>query len=120
MRKETMSPRERWQAVLNRQKPDRVPMDYQATDEFTAKFKKHLNCSTLDEAYARLHIDRPLSVGAKYKGPALAPDTDVFGMKYRDLNYGTGSYRECANHPLADFQSVAEIEKGYRWPSPDW
>jgi uroporphyrinogen decarboxylase len=25
-----------------------------------------------------------------------------------------------ANHPLADFHSVEEIEKKYRWPEPDW
>ena len=35
MTKETMTPRERWQAVLTRQPPDRVPMDYWSTPEFS-------------------------------------------------------------------------------------
>ena len=33
MPKETITPRERWLAVLKGQKPDRVPMDYWATEE---------------------------------------------------------------------------------------
>ena len=31
MRKESFSPRERWEAVLKGQRPDRLPMDYWAT-----------------------------------------------------------------------------------------
>ena len=46
MRKESMTPRERWLAVLNGQKPDRVPMDYWGTAEATAKVRKHLGCHT--------------------------------------------------------------------------
>ncbi|NLF38068.1 uroporphyrinogen-III decarboxylase-like protein, partial [bacterium] len=34
--------------------------------------------------------------------------------------YGTGVYRECVHHPLAAFESVAEIEREYTWPTPDW
>ena len=37
MPKETMTPRERWLAVLQRRKPDRVPMDYWSTPEFEEK-----------------------------------------------------------------------------------
>ena len=33
MPKETMTPRERWLAVLNGEMPDRLPMDYWATGE---------------------------------------------------------------------------------------
>ena len=46
MPRETMTPRERWLAVLRRGKPDRVPMDYWATDEATDKLMKHLGVST--------------------------------------------------------------------------
>jgi len=43
---ETMTPRERWLAVLNRQKPDRVPMDYWATPEATGKLMRYLKCES--------------------------------------------------------------------------
>ena len=39
---ETLSPRERWLAVLTRQKPDRVPMDYWTTPEAHERLKAYL------------------------------------------------------------------------------
>jgi len=116
---ETMSPRERWQAVLDRRTPDRVPMDYWATAEATENLCKHLSC-TEDEAMARLHIDRPLTVAPRYVGPPLAEHTDVFGFRTRPVDYGSGTYNEVASNPLAAFTSVDEIEAGYTWPQADW
>ena len=120
MSRDAMTPRERWLAVLQRRKPDRVPMDYWATAEATAKLLKHLGCADERALCERLHIDLPVTVGPRYAGPAVSDDADVFGCRYRDVDYGTGSYRECVHNPLAGYASVAEIEKHYRWPSPDW
>ena len=116
---ETMSPRERWQAVLDRRAPDRVPMDYWATAEATANLCRHLGC-TEDEAMARLHIDRPLTVAARYAGPQPPEGSDAFGVRHRRIDYGTGAYSEIAENPLARFNSVEDIEAAYAWPSPDW
>jgi uroporphyrinogen decarboxylase len=115
-----MSPRERWLAVLERRTPDRVPMDYWATDEATAKLVAHLGCETSAEAFARLHIDCPISVGPKYAGPPSKEGEDLWGCRHRRVDYGTGAYSECVYHPLAQFDSVEEIEANYTWPSPDW
>jgi len=41
-------------------------------------------------------------------------------VRLETVNYGAGSYDECASHPLADYQSVEEIEKNYAWPTADW
>ena len=35
MPRETMTPKERWSAVLKRKRPDRIPMDYWGTPEIT-------------------------------------------------------------------------------------
>lgn len=120
MPKESMTPRERWEAVLTRQTPDRVPMDYWATAEFSDKFCRHLGVSSIDEALRRLHVDRPLDVGGRYVGPPIPANQDVFGITYRQVNYGAGAYREVVEHPLAAYSSVDEIEAHYRWPDPDW
>ena len=120
MPKESMTPRERWQAVLKRETPDRVPMDYWATAEATRKLVAHLEFETLDPILDHLHIDRPITVSGRYVGPSPEPDCDVFGCRYRYVDYGSGAYRECVGNPLARFQSVAEIEANYQWPSPDW
>jgi uroporphyrinogen decarboxylase len=114
-----MSPRERWQAVLDRKTPDRVPMDYWATGEATQKLCAHLGC-TEAEAMDRLRIDRPLTVGPRYVGPPLEKDTDLFGFRTRPIDYGSGTYNEVATNPLAGFNSVGEIEAGYQWPNSDW
>ena len=115
-----MTPRERWLAVLTRQKPDRVPMDYWATDEATDKLMKYLGCSERRELYEHLHIDRPVVVCPKYVGPPVAENTDIYGCRYKDVPYGTGIYRECIHHPLAEYKTVDEIEHNYIWPTPDW
>jgi len=119
MPKETMTGRERWRAVLSRQKPDRIPMDIWATDETFTLLRDHLACD-LDGVLARLHIDMPVTVTGTYVGPPLPPNQDVFGFAYHDIQYGTGAYHEPINTPLAQFQSVEEIEAGYTWPNPDW
>jgi uroporphyrinogen decarboxylase len=147
MPKESMTPKERWLAVLRREKPDRVPMDYWSTPEFSAKLIRHLGMSTMSEhalvaalnspaydstlkpveGYAALirtlqqmKVDFLITVGPEYVGPALPDDTDVFGVEYRDISYGSGEYAEASSHPLAGFSTVEEIEANYRWPDPDW
>lgn len=120
MRKESMTPAERWRAVLERRTPDRVPMDYWATGEASKRLMAHLGCGEMDEVFTRLHIDRVVSVGPRYAGPPLPEGEDVFGVRYRTIAYGTGEYSEADSHPLAEYESVEEIERSYRWPSPDW
>ena len=120
MPKETMTPRERWLAVLNREEPDRVPMDYWGTQEATAKVMKVLGCADERTMFERLHIDRVVSVGPRYVGPALPKDTNEFGCRRKNVDYGTGVYSECVYHPLAEYGTLDEIKRSYTWPDPDW
>jgi len=120
MPKETMSPRERWLAVLEGRLPDRAPMDYWATGEATAKLVQHLGVANADEAMERLHIDLPVTVGAKYVGPPPKEGEDIWGCRSTTVDYGTGVYSETIHNPLAQFHSVAEIEASYTWPQADW
>lgn len=117
---ESMTSKERWLAVLRRETPDRIPMDYWATDEATAKLMKHLGLSTGRELFARLHIDQPLKLEPAYVGPPIPPGRDIYGCGYQDVDYGTGVYPECVHHPLADCATIDEIEAAITWPSADW
>ncbi len=117
---ETMTPKERWLAVLRRETPDRLPMDYWATPEATQKLLAYLDCNTLSEMCDLLHIDRLLTVAPDYVGPSLAPDMDMYGCQYDDVDYDTGVYRECVGHPLAQYTTVEEIDQNYTWPTADW
>ncbi len=116
----TMTSRERMLAVLTGQKPDRIPVFYRATDEAHQKLMKYLNCNSDNELFDKLHIDKEIRVSPKYIGPKIERDMDVFGCRYRDIDYGSGSYRECVGHPLAEYETVEEIEANYTWPSVDW
>lgn len=118
--RDTMTPRERWTAVLRREKPDRVPMDYWGTPETGENLRRHLGCSTDLEVYERLHIDKAIHLTPAYVGPEPPADTDIFGRRFEIIHYKTGSYKECVHHPLADYESVEEIERNYTWPSVDW
>lgn len=120
MPKETMTPHERWLAVLSRKKPDRVPMDYWATSETTAMLRKHLGCRTTPQMLKKLHVDYEVKVEPIYVGPRLHRRTDVFGCRFRYIDYSSGIYDECIYNPLAEFHSVEEIARSYQWPSPDW
>ena len=120
MRKESMTPKERWLAVLSRQKPDRLPTDYWATDEAHAKLLKHTGCTDRWEMFEKLHIDGVVGVGPAYVGPPVPDDEDVFGCRFQDIVYGDGVYRECIFNPLAQYNSIEEIEANYTWPSVDW
>jgi uroporphyrinogen decarboxylase len=120
MPKETMTSRERWLAVLRRVQPDRVPMDYWGTAEATDRLMRHLGLGDEEALWARLHIDPVVTVGPRYVGPPARSGEDIYGCRYRRVDYGTGSYDECIYHPLARYRSVAEIEAHYTWPSPDW
>jgi len=119
MPKETMSARERWLAVLNRQTPDRVPMDIWLTEETARNLQAHMGCDW-ESVLQRLHIDTPLTVAGRYVGPEPEPGCDIWGIQHRHVDYGAGVYNEAASAPLAAFQSVEEIEANYQWPNPDW
>jgi uroporphyrinogen decarboxylase len=118
MPKETMTPRERWLAILNRETPDRVPMDYWATGEATRNLLEYMGCDQA-EMFRRLHIDVPLAVGGRYVGPPSEEGADIWGIRSRPVDYGTGIYNEATNAPLAGYKSVGEIEANYTWPKPD-
>ena len=136
MLRESMTPLERWQAVLERRAPDRVPMDWWGTDEAAANLISHLGCATLTDALQQLGVDFVVKVQPRFVGPdgsGCRPPTgasagaddprarhDPFGRLYRTVTHSGGSYEECVNAPLAGFSSVAEIEASYRWPEPDW
>ncbi len=115
-----MTPRERWLATLNHERADRIPMDYRATAETTKKLLRYIGLNNLSEMFEKLHIDEVVTVSPRYIGPPIPPDQDVFGIGYKNTDYGTGYYRNAARHPLVRCNSIEEIEANYQWPSPDW
>jgi uroporphyrinogen decarboxylase len=119
MAKETMTPRERYLAVLERKQPDRIPLEWRATPEVGEKLMRHFGCP-LEEIFDRLHVDRVIDLAPRYAGPSIEPGYDMYGCQHRLVDYGTGAYDEVVSHPLAHYTSVDAIEAEYTWPTADW
>ncbi len=115
-----MTPRQRWLALLKGERPDRVPTDYQATDEVTARLLRELQCKDIEALYRHLHIDARRYVAATplRNHHPNDPSADLWGIRYRTVDYGSGAYREPDYHPLAEMTDVAQIH-AWRWPDPD-
>ncbi|MBE3069169.1 MAG: uroporphyrinogen-III decarboxylase-like protein [Planctomycetes bacterium] len=115
-----MTPRERWLALLAGEKPDRVPTDYWATGEVTARLLADLDCADTDALYARLHVDGVDFIGAP---PTVHhhpndPEAGIWGVRFRRIDYGAGTYDEVASHPLAGARTAADVH-AFAWPDPD-
>ena len=115
-----MTPRERWLALLNGEKPDRIPTDYWATEEVTERLLRDLKCSDMDELRDKLHID-----GIDRIEPPQTvhhhpddPEADTWGIRTISMPYDTGSYIEVCSRPLADARTVDDIH-AFKWPSAD-
>lgn len=116
----SMTSRERWLAILDRREPDRIPTDYWATGELTARLKRDLDCADDEALWRRLHVDRPRFVGprCKLEHHPDDPQANLWGVRHQAVNYGTGVYHEVSHSPLAHISSVSEL-RGFRFPSPD-
>ncbi len=115
-----MTPKERWLAVLTGSKPDRIPMDFWATPETTTLLMEYLGTSDEQDVYRKLHIDMVYRVRPEYVGPSIPPGQDIFGCRFKWVDYGRGAYKECIFHPLAEASSAEEVRDRFLWPDPDW
>jgi len=114
-----MTPRQRWLALLDDKPADRIPTDYQATDEVTARLLRELDCADQEALYRKLHVDARKFVEPKWNRPPDGdPEADMWGVRYRLVEYGTGEYEEPVFHPLAEAESVEQVH-AHRWPDPD-
>jgi uroporphyrinogen decarboxylase len=119
---EYMSPRERVVKSLNREIPDRIPLDIKAEKEIFYDLQKHFNKSDNDEVMDALGIDfrriHPNYVGSPIKTFDDGSFIDMWGAHRKFFNYGAGTYFEYAGHPLAEIKKQSELET-FSWPQPD-
>jgi uroporphyrinogen decarboxylase len=109
-------------AAFDHKPYDRVPLDIWATPEIWEKLRQRFG--TIERALVELHIDGMGGVGAKYVGPPLpavgeGETVDLWGIRHRRINYGTGEYFEQSYCPLAHCKAIDDLEK-YDWPRAEW
>lgn len=126
-----MNPRERVLSAINRKRLDRIPCDYWGTQEVTDMLKKYFGVEEDLGLWKKLGIDKiihltppPLWVPVSrcYIGPSLSDNEDVWGVKFKPRSYadGAGIYQEICYNPLADRETIEEIETNYAFPKVDW
>ncbi|MCP4166304.1 MAG: hypothetical protein GY759_10470 [Chloroflexi bacterium] len=140
-----MDHKERILAAIHHQPVDKIPSDMWATPEVQERLFDHFGIETAKgsesvgiglnggaltraveamlELWERLGIDGILHISPPYIGPELLEEGDYseneWGMGSRPQTYDTGSYGEQVYYPLAEAESITDLES-YRWPDPDW
>ncbi len=118
-----MNHRERILAAICHQPVDRIPTDIWATDEVWSALRHYCRVENNLEVYNALDIDGIIGITPPYIGPPLKVEgsyhENEWGMGFRSQQYATGAYDEQVYHPLAEAQTLDDLER-YNWPSPDW
>ncbi|MCX6621802.1 MAG: uroporphyrinogen-III decarboxylase-like protein [Acidobacteria bacterium] len=122
-----MTPRERWQAMIDGRPMDRVPCDYWGTAEITRQLLADLQCRTEREMWDALGIDKCIFLAPPH--PRATEDTwhmpslfSIWNVETIRIPYldGLGYYEEAVNPPFAEFTSPADLD-AFPWPRPeDW
>jgi uroporphyrinogen decarboxylase len=119
-----MNARERVLAVLNRETPDRIPVDIWLAPELVETFKKRLGVNDELDIYRKLDIDKIAWLGIPYKGAVLKDpneptEVNHWGVRFKKVDANSDAhYGEVAFNPLLELDSVEQLE-AYPWPNPD-
>jgi len=120
----SMTPKQRWQAVLSGRTPDRIPFDYWGTAEVTARLLRELDCQTERGLWERLDIDKCIHLAIPH--PMATEETwhvqsqfSVWHVGTRLIEYGDGLgvYEETNYSPLACAGNARDVER-FDWPDP--
>lgn len=126
-----MKPRERVEISLHHEKPDRCPMQISFTPEFAMRLRKSMeiqgqNIHNPHGGGNTYELERSLGEDMLLTSVGWAnsyyqddkPYTDEWGVGWEihpyDTPFGTGSYTEISNHPLAAEASI----QSYQAPDP--
>lgn len=117
----SLSPWERVETALSRNEPDRVPFDFWAVPEVWEMLRSALEVD--DESVLRLLGVDCRMVTAKYVGAKARelPDGTYicpWGTHRRRVAHEFGTYDEYASHPLAEAETVQDVQN-WEWASPD-
>ncbi len=124
-----MDARQRVALALEHKQPDRVPIDYWATDAVNARLRDHFGFATQEQLLTHFDVDFRYIEGPKYTGPdpVVREDgcvEDHWGVPRVRVELGTGAettvYREVIDFPLREVESIDQIRSYPKWPDPDW
>ena len=123
-----MDSRERVLKTLDHKEPDRVPIDFWAVPEITARLIDRFGVSSKEDLLNHFDVDFRYIEGPKYIGPEPVVHVDgsvedhwgVPRIRVKvSSGESSGSYSEVTNYPIEKAKSIEEIRDYPGWPSPD-
>jgi uroporphyrinogen decarboxylase len=119
----SLSGRERVRLALQHRTTDRIPIGLVCAGVNPPARR------ALEERLSRergLSVDEYLlpavdivEVSPPYVGPPLPADADIWGVRRREVSYGSGSYNEISHYPLSGECTPTDLA-AHRWPDPSW
>ncbi len=115
-----VTPRERVLTTLNRQRPDRAPIDYWAEPCVTERLLRELNLPDRDALLDHFQVDvRALTaIEPPLRDLPGGVKENFWGERWQQVNVlGTGEWFHVGG-ALAQAETLADLEQ-YPWPTPD-
>ena len=122
-----MKSKDRVMTTINHIEPDRVPCDYWAASEVTARLLNHLGFQDKEELLQYFGVDLRYVMGPSYIGQELGAYEDgtvgdLWRVRRRIMSVQHGEYSWQYKHvvasPLESAETTKEIEQ-HTWPNPD-
>ncbi|MDC7238915.1 MAG: uroporphyrinogen decarboxylase family protein [Spirochaetales bacterium] len=119
-----ISSHERVTMALNRKEPDRVPFDFWVVPENWVKLMNYFVLKEKDDLLDLLGVDCRI-IRPDYIGPELQKNDDgsfynVWGSVRKIVRNEYSEYEEYASFPLADAETVSEVESWEKWPRAEY
>jgi uroporphyrinogen decarboxylase len=115
--------RERVRLALQHRTTDRIPigmvcagLNPPVLDALEQWLSRERQCTVDDYLVPLVDI---VEVSPPYIGPPMPSDTDVWGVRRREVSYGSGSYNEIVHYPLSGDWSPSRLAS-HPWPDPAW
>ena len=126
-----MTGQQRVATAIKHDEPDQVPRDLWATPEVYSLLREALVVGNDAEVLDRLGVDLEYVTGPSYAGQELeawetaegSVTEDLWGVRRLAKTVSAGdvewTYKHVIESPLADAETVADIEDYPRWPDPE-
>jgi len=118
-----MNSKQRFDAALNRQGYDRIPVKHEGTPEVNRELMDHFGLSNMEQLL-RVVGDDFRYADPVYVGPELKtfPDGSVegyWGERYKYMEFEGGKYLEASYMPFADVHTLDQLDRS-GFPTADW
>ncbi|HEQ60436.1 MAG TPA: hypothetical protein ENN74_02385, partial [Firmicutes bacterium] len=119
-----MNPKQRVQAILDRQQVDRIPIDLWCSPEVFRSLAEHTGLEDEREIYRKLGVDKIFWIPAPYRGELRPPEsagetTTPWGCRLKKVEAGDARYDEALEPPLKEYSTSDALDDYPWWPRPE-